>query len=225
MTNKTSEEEILFFSQLRRGGIPLDEEVLEEMKAASRGLSIYQTGTTIENVVFDLNFAGSGYILSIAVYDDANRIIQPREFRLKMIWPEPHFRWLEDPLAKVPREFTYDFPPHGPKGFEREVLLNHRLGGKGRLCPGGDCLDGFLLGVGQEPIPDGHRDRQMLQTRLSIFDERGNRYESGVKLLVSREEQHRRRQATEKLRGARDRDSKDNRPIPKEYADHTGWIS
>jgi hypothetical protein len=211
MKNKTSEQEFLFFSQLRRGGIPLDEEVLEGMKAASCGLSIHDTGTIVDSAVFDLAFGGTGYMLSIAILNDANRIIRPREFRLAMVWDEPQFRWLEDPLRKVPRQFTYEFPSHGPVGFEREVVLNHRLGAKGRLNPG-DCLDGFLLGVGQRPIPGAYSDRQILRTRLSVVDDRGDCYESRVKLLVRREEQLMRRQATVKLRGAGDRHSEDNQP-------------
>jgi hypothetical protein len=212
MKNKISEEELKLFSQLRRGGIPLDEEVVEAMKAASRGLSMHQIGTINENTVFDLEFGMTGYLLSVAIYNDAKRIIRPREIHLEMAWPEPQFRWVEDPSRKIPKEFTYSFPPGGPEGFEREDVLNHRLGGKGRLCPG-DCLDGFLLGVGQEPIPEVYRDRQIVQTRLSIFDEQGNRYESRMKLAVSRGGQLRRRQSTENQRGVRHQGERENRPV------------
>jgi hypothetical protein len=207
MTKKINGADSSFFSQLTRGGIPLDDEVLGHLKADSRGLSIYQTGTSIDSIIIDLAYGGAGYILSVAIYNDTKRIVRPREIRLEMAWPEPQFRWLKDPLTKMPREFSYSLPPHGPKGFEREIVLNHRLRGNGRLCPG-ECLDGFLLGVGQEPIPVECCNRQMLQAQLSIFDERGNRYESRLKLCVSREEQLSRRRATEKPCGLKDWDAK-----------------
>jgi hypothetical protein len=212
MKNKISEEELKFFSKLRRGGVHLDEAVVEAMKAASRELAIHQSGTLNENTVFDLEFGITGYLLSVAICNDSKRIIRPREIRLEMAWPEPQFRWVEDPSRKIPKEFTYSFPPGGPEGFERMDVLNHRLGGKGRLCPG-DCLEGLLLGVGQEPIPEIYDDRQVLRSRLFIFDEQGNRYESPVKLAVSRRGQLRRHQSTENQRGARRQDERENRPV------------
>jgi hypothetical protein len=208
MTTKMSEEEILMLSQLHRAGIPLDKEVLEGLKVHSRGLSIHQRGTCIDNSVVDLDFGGTGYILSVAIYNDSNRIIRPHEIRLEMPWHESQFRLLENPLTKIPREYTYALPPPGPAGFEREVVLNHHFGGKGRLCPG-DCIEGFLLAVGQEPIPVGYRNRQKLQAHLSIFDGPGNRYESRVELFVRREERRTRDRVTE-MCGPRDRDTKDN---------------
>ncbi len=202
MKNRVSNEELKLLGNLQREGVPFDGEVLEDLKAASRGLSIYQTGSILENTVFDLNFGGSGYMISLVIANDADTVICPHEFRLEIPWHEPQFRWLEDPSRKSPREYTYSFPRRGPEGFERSVVLNHRLGRKGKLNPGGE-LDGLLLGVGQAPIPDEYSDRRGLLTRLSIFDERGNCYESDVELLVIRERQRKGGRAKEGLGRAR----------------------
>ncbi len=185
MTEKLSKEQLVLASQLRGAGIPLDAEVLEAMQAACRGLSIYQTGTVVENRICDLVSGGWALMISLAICNDSPRILWLHEFRLEIPWWEPQFRWLEYPLGKVPREYTYSLPDPWPAGFEPDDVLNHRVGRKGRLYSG-DCIEGLLLGVGQEPMPSHYQDRQALDMRLWVFDERGNRFGADVKLLVDR---------------------------------------
>ncbi len=127
-------------------------------------------------------------MVSMAINNDSPRTVWIREFRVEIPWWEPQFRWLEDPLGKVPREYTYSFPDPGPVGFERHVVLNHRLGRKGRLYPG-DCPEGLLLGVGQEPIPSNYRHRQSLEMRVWVYDEKGGRFGADITFLVDREAQ------------------------------------
>jgi hypothetical protein len=64
------------FGALRRGGIPLDDEVVQSMKAASRGLSRYQSGTPADSSIFDLDSGGAGYLPSVAICNDSDRIIR-----------------------------------------------------------------------------------------------------------------------------------------------------
>ncbi len=203
MNIEINNEELRLFAELRRGGIPLDEAVLEEIKAACRGLVIHRTGNIVENAVFDLDSGGAAYMLAIAIENDSDQILRVQELRLEMAWPESHFRWLENPLAKVPREYFYSFPPPGPAGFDRDVVLNHRLRPGCKLYPG-DSLEGLLLGVGQASVPDQYLNRQGLHMRLSILDGRGNRYSSDVILAVSREGRVRRRQVKESQRSGRE---------------------
>ena len=171
--------------QLRSGGIPLDEEVLESIEAACRGLSIHPAGNMPDTRIFELDSGGWGLMVSLAIHNDSPRILWLNEFRPEIPWWEPRFRWLEYPLGKVPREYTYSFPDPGPVGFEPDDVLNHRLGRKGRLCPG-DWIEGLLLGVGQEPMPSDYQDRQLLVMRLWVFDERGSKFGADIKLLVER---------------------------------------
>lgn len=130
--NEVSEEELALVSQLRSRGIPLDE-VLEAMQAACRGLSIYQTGAGPENMICDLVAGGMALMVSMAINNDSPRTVWIREFRVESPRWEPQFRWLENPLGKVPCEYTYSLSDPGPVGFERDVVLNHRLGRKGRI--------------------------------------------------------------------------------------------
>src|SRR5713101_2148143 len=188
MNLRVNQEELRFFEELRQHGIPIDGEVLREMKDACRGLSLSQSPIAIDTAVFDLPCGGTGYRLGINMYNESYRIISPLEYRLEIPWHESQFRWLEKPWTKVPRESVYLFPSHGLAGHDPEDVLNHRLGSKGKLLPG-DVLDGLLLGVGQAPIPEQYKDRQAVWMLLSVIDQRGNPYELKVQFIVRREKQ------------------------------------
>jgi hypothetical protein len=182
----TTAKEFALLSQLQSEGIPLDGEVLEEMRAACAGLDIVQNPIAIETRVFDLDSGGTGYMLSSAIHNESQLSIRLHAPRLKIPWWEPDFHWLVDPRCKVPREYTYSFPDPGPTGFERDAVLNHRLGHRDRGLDPDEWLEGLFLGVGREPIPEEYHDRQRIEMPLSIFDGRGNKYELNAAFLVSR---------------------------------------
>jgi hypothetical protein len=186
MTEKLSQEELVLASQLRGAGIPLDAEVLKTTEAACRGLAIYPGPNIPDSRILDLDFGGTGYMITVAFHNNSPRILWLHECRLETPWWEPCFRWLEDPLGKIPREYTYDFPDPGPIAFDRDIVLNHHLGGKCRLCPG-DWIEGLLLGVGQEPMPSHYLDRRALEMRVWVIDEKGNRFGADIRFLVDRE--------------------------------------
>ena len=72
MNRKLNEDEHAVLSDLQRGGIPLDEEALERIRTASRGLSMYQTGNNSSKPVCStLDSGGSGYMLSVAIHNDS----------------------------------------------------------------------------------------------------------------------------------------------------------
>jgi hypothetical protein len=185
MIKKLSNDEVRRLRDLQRGGILLDEEVLEGLKRASRGLSLFQSGNAAENEVFDLDDGGWGCTLSVAIHNDADRVIRLRHYRLQVPWHEPDFRWLENPLRKSPREPWYSFPPHGPIGFEPEDVLNHRVGSKGQLNPG-ESFEGLLLGAGRGCLPDEFGDHQHVPSRLTVFGGRDDRCELEVTFWVHR---------------------------------------
>jgi len=189
----TQRELVKALLELRRAGIPLDDKVVESMEAGARGLSLDQTGTEVDSSIFDLDSGGAGYILSIAICNDSDHVIRPVACRLKTPWSDLHFRWLEDPSRRVPREYSYSFPAPGPCGFEREAVLNHHLSRKIKLYSG-DAIEGFLFGVGEECISEEYHDRRLLVTQFSVYDERGNRSDLDVSFrlgLFGRSRRHR----------------------------------
>jgi hypothetical protein len=89
-----------------------------------------------------------------------------------------------------PVRLEHSFPPSESLEFERDVVLNHHIGSAGQLNPGAS-IEGLLLGMGQSPIPDEYRDRQLLPTRLLVLDRRGRQYASHLKLYVCRRSRNR----------------------------------
>jgi hypothetical protein len=186
MDKKLSNEELRQLRLLQNQGIPFDPQVVNDWERASRGLSLFQTGDPAQNRVFDLDRGGWGCTLAIAIQNDSDRVICVQQYRLEVPTFEGNFDWLEDPLRRSPRGYSYSFPPPGTVGLDREDVLNHRIGSKGRLNPG-DSLEGLLLGKGQACLPDTFRDRQQMPAKLTIFDGRGGCYELKVTLCVNRQ--------------------------------------
>jgi hypothetical protein len=185
MTKKLSNEELRCLRGLQREGILLDDHVLNDLKRASPGLSLFQPGNPVEDAIFDLDDVDWGCTLGVVACNYSDREICVQRYRLQVPGFEPNFRWLENPLRKSPRECLYSFPPPGPVGFEPEVVLNHRVGRKGRLNPG-ESFEGLLLGMGQGRLPDDFRDRQRVSAKLTVFGGGDDRCELEVTLCVRR---------------------------------------
>lgn len=190
MNTKVTREDLNFFEELRRQGIAIDGEVFRELNDASNWLCLRQSPIAIETTVFDLPDGTTGFILAIIICNESKQIIVPLEYRLAIPWLESQFRWLEKPWTKSPQEREYLFSSPRLAGFDPEDVLNHRLGSKGKLFPNSD-REGFLLGVGQAPIPEEYLDRQSVCMSLSILDQRGDCHELKLKLIVSRDQQRR----------------------------------
>jgi hypothetical protein len=186
MGKKLSNEELRQLDRLQGEGIPFDQQIVNDLERASRGLSLSQTGDPAQNCVFDLDRGGWACTLAIAICNRSDRAKCVQEYLLEFPRFEWNFKWLEDPFRKSPRGYSYSFPPPGSLEFEREVVLNHRIGRKGRLNPE-DSFEGLLLGKGQACLPDTFRDRQRMLAKLTVFDGRGDRYELKVTLWVNRQ--------------------------------------
>jgi hypothetical protein len=170
---------------LRLGGVPLDSEVVDEIRSQSVGLLIEQTGTMLESTVIALSSRRSGFQFSVAICNNSDRVICIDEFRLQSLWWEPNFQWVEDPLRMAPRRREYSFPACSLLGFERNAVLNHRVGRQGRLNPGAQ-MEGMLLGLGESSIPHEYRDRHAVTMRLQVFDSRGHSHECAIKFCIDR---------------------------------------
>src|ERR1700730_5838368 len=112
---KITAADLLRMEQILDSGIPLDEGVFGNLRASCLGLFLYQTGSPMENELFDLEFSGFGLIVSIAVCNDTPKPICVGQYRFEPPWSELGFRWLEDPRKKVPQEDSYSFPQFGPQ--------------------------------------------------------------------------------------------------------------
>jgi len=183
-------EEFALACELRNGGVPFDEDEFERMRVDALGLSIYQN-RDLPSTGFTLPSGETGYILNAVISNDS-----PRELsavHIQFDGPTCGFGMclLQDPRRKSPREYLYSFPDPRLAGFEREVVLNHLITRRRTLFPG-DLEKGFLLVVGQAPLPSEYHDRYSLEVRLTVFDQKGRDYHKSFELMVERSRKEKR---------------------------------
>jgi hypothetical protein len=185
---KITNEELRVLEELHHYGTPLDGTVLEEAKAACRGLEIFQTGNCTENVVFAQASGGVGIILSVDIENTSDRILRLEAVRLEMPWSAADFHWLRRPSSTEVRDWGgYVLAASGPCGFDPSVVLNHHFGRDSKFYPG-DRIEGLLMGEGTALVPANYPDRTLVPMRLIVFTSRGERFGSWVSLSVRRKE-------------------------------------
>jgi hypothetical protein len=147
---------------------------------APRGLFICQVGAFIESSAFDLDCGSTWYILSLHVAVDLPplRILG---WRLVLPWEDPQFQWLTDPLEYASRGSGYPDPGRRGLKYPRDQVINHR-----KVVQRGHCLDGWLLGLGYEPIPDSYPHGATIYANLVLVDEIGRDFSTPVQLWVDR---------------------------------------
>jgi hypothetical protein len=73
--------------------------------------------------------------------------------------------------------------------FERNLVLNHRLKMTQRFSAG-ESAEGFLLGLGSEPIPEEHPHGKMIPAFVFIYDQFARMCRVPVKLGRSKHEKY-----------------------------------
>ena len=210
VTSKDSIE----FSELQALGVPLDGGVLERTRTATLRLYIKIFPSVIDCTICDAQYGGTFLMIHAFICNDSPRVIRLDQCRIELPWYEPDFRLLEDPWRKMPREHSYISPKVPTLLFEREAALNHRFGNQGRLNPG-DSLDGMVLGVGSQAIPDQYHHREGVDVQMVIIDGRGKVYQVNARVMLDRSEQLKRQREARERASAR---NKDKRKLIKEEA-------
>jgi len=174
--------------RLLAAGCPLEiqGDALDSAHSAGSGLLIEQVSGLTESLVFDLDDGGAAYILSVIITNHLPRPVRIQDIHLEPPWPTPHFRWLEDPPPGAPQRNLYCFPGLAPE-FDRDVVINGCRGRriKARLQPG-RCIEGLLLGMGPEPIPDRYEHGCFVDMKLSVFVQAETCFSSTVSMWVKR---------------------------------------
>jgi len=190
------------FSELQALGVPLDGRAMERSRTAELGLYLRVLESPIDCTILDAQMGGTFLMIPVIIRNDSPRVIRLDQCRIELPWHDPDFRLLKDPRRKVPREYKYSSENAPRLSFEREVALNHRFGGQGRLNPG-DSLNGLILGAGSQAIPNQYRDRQGVDVQLLIIDGRGKVYQESPRVLLDRSEQLRREREQRERASAR----------------------
>lgn len=166
MNTRTSLKSLYLARRIRAAGrqIYIQEDDCESTDVPSDGLLIYLFGEV--NDSFATNFlGGTAFIIQVNITINLPRFAIGG-FGLELEW-ECAVDWLEDP-NEGERPDIYRFGGRELPEFKRGQVLNHRAD-VCQIHPRGSSLRGYLLGVGDNPIPDRIQHGMMIPGFLSVL--------------------------------------------------------
>ena len=145
------------------------------------GLLVSQEGGT-ESRAFNF-YGAAGYILSVTITIKLSRFAIAG-FDLSLPW-NGYVWWLTDPRDHGARSPVYRFDRNYILEYNRDQVLNHRADVR-RLRSRGESLQGYLLGIGNDPIPEQFKQGAIIPAFLIVYDQYGEGHRSPVSLWTDR---------------------------------------
>ena len=199
MNRLQAEEKSRLALYLNQNGCPV------QLESSPVTLVVEQVPTDGMNMVFDLNDGGSGYMLDVFISSRLKRPTRIKGIQIKTPWGGSRMSLLQgNPQYRAQGGF-YLFPGTG-LGFPGSEVLNRLLSGKCRLNAGEE-VEGLIMAIDAQGIPDDVSDNDRIVVELSIFDGPGDRFLSQFRLCVDRSAV-RARQRAEHIFYARTRQAK-----------------
>ena len=198
MKSKIRQDGLGLARRIRAAGIPIyiGEDDGEALRRPSSGLLVYQVGGVIESRAFDFH-GGAGYIIHATVTINLPQFAIAG-FGLELPWKD-RIRWLEDPREIEGRAEVYVFGGNDYLEFERNQVLNHCADVR-RARSRGESLSGYLLAIGNDPIPNKYQHGAMIPAFLIVYDQFWREYRSSTSLWTERAEKSIRRTPPRMLR-------------------------
>jgi hypothetical protein len=170
--------------RIRDAGIPIpvDEDGRDAPHDPPSGLLMYRDGARGESFAFNFN-GGAGYVIKLVITVNLSHFAIS-EFDIELPW-EGYVRWIDDPVAIGGRTDVYRFSADYPLTFERDEVLNHRVGVQ-RMWPRSNSLKGYLLGVGHVPIPDEFKLGAKIPALVIVRDQFFREHKSPISLSRDR---------------------------------------
>ncbi|HEV3438212.1 MAG TPA: hypothetical protein VG122_12680 [Gemmata sp.] len=167
-------ERLVCLQQLRAEGH--DVEIPEELQEHSRALDIH-IGPPEENIIRQLPNGGIGCAVWARLIARRTGVIL-EDFGLAAAW-DPDLI----PLSPGKKDL-YSFA----RGFDftREEVLNHRIEKPLRFHHRGYLAEGWLLALGQEPIPDTYRHGMTARLEVRLTDQFGGHHFAQADAFVER---------------------------------------
>ena len=185
-------ERLTIARRIRAAGIPIH---IEEDDGGAReprsGLLVYQIGGFCESTVFD-QWGTMGVSLRVTITMNLSGFAIA-EFGLELPW-DSQISWLPDPSDSASSE--YRFAPEQPLVLPRRDVLNHRADVR-RMFRRGESLEGNLLGIGNEPIPENIKHGAEVPAFFIIRDQFGHPHRTSVSFWADRSARSAPRQARE----------------------------
>ena len=163
-------DQLAFARRIRRAGRPIHipEDDGETRSIPSDALRVRQTGGIIESSAFDWG-AGTGFKIHLLVTSNIARFAVSH-VELELPWKHTPVQWLEDPVVIDGPSRCYRFYGNQILEVERNLVLNHRLKVT-QPFSAGESAEGFLLGLGSEPIPEEFSQGRMIPAFVAIYDQ------------------------------------------------------
>jgi hypothetical protein len=192
-------DQLAYARRIRNAGrpihIPTDDG--ETPCIPSEDLRVRQTGGLIESTAFDWG-AGTGFKINLVVTSKVSGFAVSH-IELELPWKLTSFWWLEDPDVIDGPWRCYRFVGNGVLEFKRELVINHRLQVT-RAFSAGESVEGFLLGIGCDPIPPEFSQGKMIPAFLVLYDQFARSYRAPVELWADRSTKNLRQRARRKGR-------------------------
>jgi len=170
MTKKVRQQREMLARRLANNGVPLTIERDDE----DAGLLMRQIGGLLENCAFDLRGGIAGFIVSMSITIKQNTFAIA-DILLELPWTDRALSLIEDPLESGVQNESYQFPGNYTLAFDREVVINHFVNVQ-QLLPKGKTIEGLLLWVGSESIPDAFVHGASFPARVVVVDQYNNRF-------------------------------------------------
>jgi|SRR5579863_3223785 len=183
MNTRTSLESLYLARRIRAAGrqIYIEEDDRESTYVPSDGLLIYLFGEMSDS--FATNFlGGTAFILKTNITINLPRFAIGG-FGLEVEW-DCAVDWLDDP-SEGERPDVYRFGGRDLPEFERGQVLNHRAD----VChiqSRGSSLRGYLLGVGDNPIPEHIQHGMMIPGFFIVYDQFLRPFRSPISFCADR---------------------------------------
>jgi hypothetical protein len=199
MKDKIYRGDLALARRIRAAGIPIfiGEDDEEPSRNPPIGLLVYQEGVATESRAFDF-YGAAGYIIRAVVTVNLPKFAIAG-FGLELPW-KSYVRWLEDPREIDSHSIVYRFGGREFQDFGRSEVLNHRADVR-HIWSRGESLKGYLLGVGNDPIPEQYQHGVIIPAFLIIYDQFSREYRSSVSLWAERNGKSGRHARSEVRRG------------------------
>jgi hypothetical protein len=195
MKKKDGVQRVILARRLLTSGVPLKIDRGDEYA----GLRMRQIGGEVENCAFDLRDGRSGFIVTVRI-TITQSVFAIAGIFLELPWVDHGLCLIEDPLVSGARYDQYWFPGNDTLAFERGLVINHCVN-VCRLLRRGATIEGLLLCVGLESIPDAFVHGISFPASVIVFDQFDESYPTEVTLWTDRSQ-----------RVARDKQKKTSRP-------------
>jgi len=183
MNTRTSLESLHLARRIRAAGrqIYIEEDDRESTYVPSDGLLIYLFGEVNDSLATDF-LGGTAFIINVNITINLPRFAISG-FGLELEW-NCTVDWLDDP-SEGERPDVYRFGGRDLPEFERGQVLNH-CADVSRIHSRGSSLRGYLLGVGDNPIPDHIQRGMMIPGFFIVYDQFLRPFRSPISLCANR---------------------------------------